>query len=91
MARNNVGAAFLALGDITEAESAWRAALELDSQYPIPHANLALVAAAHNDPGAAEKHLATARELGFGGEGLDRFVRKTQSMLATIESHGPSA
>jgi hypothetical protein len=91
MAQNNVGAAHLALGDIAAAEGAWRTALELDSQYPLPHANLALVAAAHNDSGAVDKHLATARKLGFRGEGLDRFVRKAQSILATVESHGPTA
>lgn len=91
MALNDIGTAQLALGDIDAAEVAWRAALDLDSQYPIPHANLALVAATRNDTSAANQHLEAARRLGYSGAGFDRFARKTQSILAAIESHGPAA
>jgi hypothetical protein len=91
MAHNNIGTAFLALGDAAAAEAAWHAALDLDSQYPIPHANLALVAAARNDPAAASHHLDMARRLGYSGAAFDRFAHKTQSILAAVESHGPSA
>lgn len=90
MAQNNIGAAYLALGNAGAAEVAWHAALRLDSQYPIPHANLALVAAARNDPVAASRHLDAAHKLGYSGAGLDRYVHKVQSTLAAVESHGPA-
>lgn len=91
MTQNNIGAARLALGDVDAAEAAWRDALELDSLYPIPHANLAVVAATRGDRTAVSQHLEAARKLGYSGGELDRFVRKTQSILAAVESHGPAA
>jgi hypothetical protein len=91
MAQNNIGAAQLNLGNLDSAQAALNAALALDSQYPLPHANLALVAALRGDPSTAEHHLEAARKLGYRGAGLDRFVSKTQSVLAAVESHGPAA
>jgi len=91
MAQNNIGAAHLNLGNLDAAETALSTALSLDPQYPLPHANLALVAALRADPGAVEHHLEAARKLGYKGAALDRFVSKTQSVLAAVESHGPAA
>ncbi len=90
MTMNNIGAARFNLDDIDAAEAAWRAALELDSLYPIPHANLALVAATRNDSSEASQHLETARELGYSGSGFDRIAHRAQSILANVESHGPA-
>jgi tetratricopeptide (TPR) repeat protein len=91
MTRNNIGSAQLRLGDLASAEEAWNAALVLDPSYPLPHANLALVAAARDDKVAMARHLETARTLGYRGAGFDRFVHKTQSILAAVESQGPRA
>jgi len=91
MALNNIGTAQFALGDNGAAEVAWRDALDLDPQYPIPYANLALIAATRNDSSAASQHLEAARRLGYSGAGFDRFAHKTQSILAAVESHGPAA
>jgi len=91
MTQNNIGAAHLLLGDIDAAEAAWHTAIDLDSQYPLPHANLAVVAATRNNAIAASEHLETARRLGYSGAGLDRFIHRTQSILAAVESHGPVA
>jgi tetratricopeptide (TPR) repeat protein len=91
MTQNNIGAAQLNLGNLDSAEAALNTALSLDPQYPLPHANLALVAALRADPSAVERHLEAARKLGYKGAALDRFVSKTQSVLAAVESHGPAA
>jgi len=91
MTQNNIGAAQLNLGNLDSAQAALNTALSLDPQYPLPHANLALVAALRADSGTAEHHLVAARRLGYKGAGLDRFVSKTQSGLAAVESHGPAA
>jgi hypothetical protein len=91
MTQNNIGAAQLNLGNLDSAQAALSTALSLDPQYPLPHANLALVAALRADSGTAEHHLDAARRLGYKGAGLDRFVSKTQSVLAAVESQGPAA
>jgi tetratricopeptide (TPR) repeat protein len=91
MTQNNIGAAQLNLGNLDSAQAALSTALSLDPQYPLPHANLALVAALRADSGTAEHHLEAARRLGYKGAGLDRFVSKTQSVLAAVESQGPAA
>jgi tetratricopeptide (TPR) repeat protein len=91
MTQNNIGAAQLNLGDLSSAEAALNTALALDPQYPLPHANLALVAALRADSSAAESHLEAARKCGYKGAGLDRFVSRSQSILAAVESHGPAA
>ena len=91
MTWNNIGAAQMGLGDKAAAEAAWSEALALDPKYPVPHANLALIAATRGDQVAAERHLEKARALGYSGEAFDRFVHKTQSILATVESAGPKA
>jgi hypothetical protein len=91
MTQNNIGAAQLNLGNLTPAEAALNAALALDPQYPLPHANLALLAALRADSNAVEHHLEAARRLGYRGAGLDRFVSRSQSILAAVESHGPAA
>jgi len=91
MTRNNIGSAQLTLGDLASAEEAWNAALVLDPLYPLPHANLALVAATRDDKVATRRHLDAARALGYKGAGFDRFVHKTQSILAMVESQGPRA
>ena len=91
MTRNNIGSAQLSLGDLASAEEAWNAALALDPLYPLPHANLALVAAARDNKVAMAQHLDKARALGYRGAAFDRFVHKTQSVLAAIESQGPRA
>jgi len=91
MTQNNVGAAQLNLGNLSAAEAALSTALVLDPQYPLPHANLALVAALRSDASAVERHLEAARKFGYKGAGLDRFVSRSQSLLAAVESRGPAA
>jgi tetratricopeptide (TPR) repeat protein len=91
MTQNNIGAAQLNLGNLDSAQDALNTALSLDPLYPLPHANLALVAALRADRDTAAHHLDAARRLGYKGAGLDRFASKTQSVLAAVESHGPAA
>lgn len=90
MALNNVGSAHLALGAADHAVSAWRKAIELDPLYPIPFANLALVAAAGGESAVAETLLGAAKNLGYSGGALDQTLRKVQSLLASVESRGLS-
>jgi len=90
MTQNNIGSVHLNLGNLAAAEAALNAALSLDPQYPLPHANLALVSALRGDSSAVEHHLEAARKYGYKGAGLDRFISSSQSILAAVESHGPS-
>lgn len=88
MALNNLGAAHLALGAAEPAARAWREALAIDHLYPLPYANLALVAAADGDSVTAEGLLALARSLGYSGGTLDKTTRQMQTLLAALEGRG---
>ncbi len=91
MTHNNIGSAHFCLKDFDAAANSWTVALEIDPQYPIPHANLALIAAARSDSSVARLHLDRAKELGYAGDGFDKFAYRVQSALAAVESHGPKA
>jgi tetratricopeptide (TPR) repeat protein len=90
MGLNNVGAAYAAIGEIGDAEVAWRHALAVDPLYAIPHANLAAAAASRGEADVAADLLATAARLGYSGGALDRATQRVQQLLARVESHGPS-
>lgn len=87
---NNIATAYLAQGQNEEAEKNWKAALELDPLYPLPFANLAVVAALRGDVELSQMMLHSASELGYTGEALDKVAHQAQSILARVEAHGPS-
>jgi tetratricopeptide (TPR) repeat protein len=88
MAWNNVGCAQLGGGSWKDAEEAFAKALALDSKYPLPHVNLAMVALLHNDRAEAARRLETARALGYRRTSIDRLVHQSQSLLARVEGRG---
>ena len=87
---NNIATTYLAQGQNEEAEKNWKAALELDPLYPLPFANLAVVAALRGDVELSQMMLHSASELGYTGEALDKVAHQAQSILARVEAHGPS-
>lgn len=90
MVFNDIGSSHLALEVPDHAVSAWRTSLELDPLYPIPHANLALVAAAGGERAVAESLLDIAKSIGYSSDALDQTLQKMQRVLARLESRGLS-
>ena len=91
MTRNNIGVAAMQLGDIAKADLAFREALAVDREYPIPHFNLAVLATAGGDDVTASRELAEATRLGYEASRSDAVIRSAQQVLAVIESRRRSA
>ncbi|MBB5882069.1 tetratricopeptide (TPR) repeat protein [Xanthomonas arboricola] len=91
MVTNNLGAAHAALGELEQAQAAWRHSLALDHLYPIPYANLAAAAAARGASDEAHSLLGQAQELGYSGGPLDQATHRVMQLLAAVESRGPAA
>ena len=89
MTHNNIGSAEFALGATARAAAAWQAALTHDPLYPLPYANLALVAAQLGDAATTAEHLATARRLGYSATALDRVIHQTQSLWQPSNATAP--
>lgn len=88
MALNNIGTAHARMGHWQEAKGYFRDALALDPKYPLPHFNLAIVAAANEEEGLAEEHLARAQALGYRRTLVDQVIHQAQALLAHIEGRG---
>lgn len=86
VARNTLGAIRLEQGKLDEAEGHLRRALEQDPGYAVPHANLALVAAARGEPEAAQAHRDRAWALGFRRKVLDVAVKERLAKAAATKS-----
>jgi tetratricopeptide (TPR) repeat protein len=91
MAINNLGAARLGLGQVNEAEQAFTDALTQDPLYPLPHFNLAIVHELRGNRAGAAEAVERARQLGYSGGTLDTFIRKSQSLLASVEGRAARA
>ena len=85
MALNNLGACRLEMGELSEAEKHFRSALEIDSLYPLPHFNLAVVAAVRNEASVSQEHLAKAEALGYSGDVFDQSLDRIKSAYARFE------
>lgn len=90
MAINNLGAARLGLGQINEAEQAFTDALAQDPLYPLPHFNLAIVHELRGNRAGAAEAVERARQLGYTGGTIDTVIRKSQSLLASVEGRAIS-
>ncbi|MBB3797163.1 MULTISPECIES: tetratricopeptide repeat protein [Xanthomonas] len=88
MVTNNLGVAYAALGELEQAQTAWKHALALDHLYPVPYANLAAAAAARGASDEVHSLLCQARKLGYGGGPLDQATHRMQQLLAAVESRG---
>jgi tetratricopeptide (TPR) repeat protein len=76
VAQATLGAVRLEQGRLDEAEAHLRRALEVDPDYAVPHANLALLAAMRGDAAGAQTHRARAHQLGFRRRSLDAALAK---------------
>lgn len=72
MAQSNLGAARLYLHQVEEAEACLRRAIELDSQYPVPWVNLAVLAMLRGDTEEAKVDLLEAQSRGYGNVSIDQ-------------------
>ena len=90
MGYNNLGVAHADLGNASSARQAWERALAIDPLYPVPHANLAALAAAEGNVEQATSLLVRAGQLGYTGGALDQATHRVQQLLAAVESRGPS-
>lgn len=88
MVTNNLGVAYAALGELEQAQAAWKHALALDRLYPVPYANLAAAAAARGASDEVHSLLCQARKLGYSGGPLDQATHRMQQLLAAVESRG---
>lgn len=72
MAQSNLGAAWLSLHRMEEAEVCLRRAIELDNQYPVPWVNLAVLAMLRGETQQARVHLLEAQSRGMSRVSIDR-------------------
>ena len=88
MTLNNMGAAFLNMGEFEDAEAYLRQALAVDPKYGVPYFNLAVLAAVQGNEKTARKHAGQAESLGYRRTRLDRVVHLAQAVLAEVEGRG---
>lgn len=88
MTLNDIGAANLALGNLEESERAFREALALDREYPLPHFNMAVLHEMRGNRILTDESLAESTRLGYSGGTIDAIVNRAQSLLARVEGRG---
>lgn len=85
MTLNNIGATLMHEGHLDPAEERLAQAIGLDSEYPIPYFNLAVIAELRGKKDAAAQSLATAQQLGYRNTSIDKVITKAASILAYLE------
>ena len=85
MTLNNIGTAYLHLGDYDTAKGYFKDSITLDSFYPIPYYNLGVIAIIKNDKETAENFYKKSVELGFNQTSFDKVIQIGQQILANIE------
>lgn len=88
MTRNNLGAAKLNLGNFIDAERELLIAHQIDSEYPLPYYNLALLAQLQGQNARAIEMLEKAKDLGYSDTTYDKFVHTSSSIMSYIEGRG---
>lgn len=91
MALNNLGAAHMEAGRLGVAEARFNDALRVDSLYPIPLTNLAVLSEVAGDRAEAERYLREAEAHGYTGGSLDRVIQQSGRILAKVEGRQPNA
>lgn len=84
MGLNNLGVAYLRLGEIDEAQRHLLEALKIDQLYPMPHYNLAIIEFLRGNMYQGEHHLAESKRLGFTGGKIDRALDYVKTIRAGI-------
>jgi tetratricopeptide (TPR) repeat protein len=86
MARNNIGAAHMELGQIDRAETILRQALQTDRDYAIPYFNLAVIAYVRGQAAEGDRLIALAAEKGYSGGPLDQLISRVGSAYARLQA-----
>lgn len=90
MAWNNLGIARLQTGNFASASEAFRTALELDPEYPLPHYNQAMERTLAGDQVGAARCLEQAIRLGYRRTTIDQVLHAAAAVLARLEGQGIS-
>ncbi|AFY77635.1 tetratricopeptide repeat protein [Pleurocapsa sp. PCC 7327] len=90
MTHNNIGVAYMELGDFKKAKRALLTSISIDPKYPLPFFNLAIVAKMQRDSARARKLLDKSARLGYRQTTVDRLIHLSESLLARVEGRGIS-
>jgi tetratricopeptide (TPR) repeat protein len=90
MTLNNIGVAYMELGEFKKAKRSLLTAITIDPNYPLPFFNLAIVAKMQRDRARSRLFLARAAKLGYRQTTVDRLIHLSDNLLARVEGHGIS-
>lgn len=85
MTLNNLGVAYLELGDLKVANEYFNETIEIDSLYCLPYFNLSILENVKGDIEMSKMFYKKSVELGFKQTKFDNVVQKSQQILAEIE------
>lgn len=85
MARNNIGAASMMVGNFERARQELQAALALDDGYALAYANLAAIEAAVGHDEESERLAQLARRHGYSGQRTEQLVDKVGALYAALQ------
>ncbi|MEO3428811.1 hypothetical protein AAFN88_08145 [Pelagibius sp. CAU 1746] len=85
MARNNIGAASMMMGNFERARQELQAALALDDGYALAYANLAAIEAAVGQHQESERLAQLARRHGYSGRRTEKLVDKVGAFYAALQ------
>jgi tetratricopeptide (TPR) repeat protein len=86
MARNNIGAARMELGEIDEAERDLRRAIANDADYAIPFYNLAVIAYVRDNATEGDRLISMAADRGYSGGRLDQMISRVGAAYARLQT-----
>jgi|BioPla2DNA2_1021312.scaffolds.fasta_scaffold74090_1 tetratricopeptide (TPR) repeat protein len=85
MTYNNMGVAMLYLRQYNQSKEYLTKALKLDSRYPLPYHNLAILFVLEGNMVLAEKYYNDSVDLGYKGTSFDKFISKVGTIYANIQ------
>jgi tetratricopeptide (TPR) repeat protein len=88
MARNNLGAARMELGNLEQAERDLQDALRRDPDYPLAYFNLGIIAHARGDADEGERLISAASERGYTGGPIDKAIERVAAAYARFQARG---
>lgn len=86
MARNNIGAAHMQLGDLERAEADLRYAIGKDPDCPLPYFNLAIIAYVRGDTVEGDKLISVAAQKGYSGGAVDRLIHRVGDAYSRLQA-----
>lgn len=87
-ALNNLGAAEIGLGDLEAARTHLLASITVDRHNPLPALNMGILCRRAGRPAEAASWFQQARELGYSGSAIDRFIRSREEHFAEADGAG---